>query len=456
MAKTQYLLEKIVVDTTVYAGLANVNLSHGVQSTIDAGGSELDPSLAAVTHVDPVVEFDTLDLATWLPALFSGHKIPHLPIGTSAQLYLQATAAGGTRGGAGTNIKMNVTKGVFVPTALFSRGGITGLRMRLYLDWDGTNNPVTFSVSQNLAAGSAGAPSLWAARAIKIASTTIARLGDITLDFGITVGRAAPANALYAMASTLTRQAPQMGWETHDIATALAASGASALASGSGGIQLYLGQYDDDAPGVLSSGAMAIVLRAGSVYWPSTLQIDPGATPLRIRYTAVGQGGDAFATDPPMTLSTGLALPSEAASAAHYRPGRIVLDGTAVEFVRAGVDFGVNVQTHGPAALPWPNYTTVVRREPTVTLQSADADFMAGTLGLAGVDIASSFLVYLRKQTDGGEAVADGSGVHVSLLAGNGRVEPSGLGGGHAEFQRGDVVVKVLGGLAIATTATSA
>lgn len=458
MATTQFLIEKLVVDSANYTGLGNLRLQNGVASTLNAGGSELDPSIIATTEVVPQFEFDTFDMATWLPALFTSNKIPRLAISSSAQVYLQATSAGGTRGGAGTNIKCNVTKGVFVPRALLFRNGVVGLRIGLFCDWDATNAPVTFSASQNLAAGAAGAPSLWTIRALKIGTTVINRINDLTLDFGIEVGRAAPRNTLYRMDTTLTRQVPRAAWGTHDIAVALAASGASVLASGTGGIQIFLGQYDDDTATVLTTTAMVLTLRAGSCYWPTTLEIDPAAVPLTIRYAAIGQGGDTFATDQPMTLATGQTLPSEGATAAEYRPGRIVLDGAALDYVRASFDFGISgdVEVHGPASLPWANFTTLKRREPTLALQLADAPTFVSTIGLAGVDIGTSMIVYLRKQTAQGEAVADGSGVHISLTASNGKVEPIGIGANHNELVRGDLVAKFLGGLTIATTSTSA
>jgi hypothetical protein len=438
---TTYLIDRVVVDVATAAfdctvkGATEFRVNEGIQSRLEGGAGVVDPTTRATLSVLPVATIRTTDVKTVLDAFFGdSNLVPHIPIvGGTVDLYLQATAAGGLRGGAGTNIKLTISAGIVVPTRLSNDPA--ELEFEIHGIWDGSNEPLQRSPSEDLPAGSAGATSLYRLCALKDNATVLYQLANTVLDFGIRVGAMQPTASLYGTTVAIDGCEPEMTWETADIATALALCGFSGAAAGAGGLILYLGKYDEDGSIVEAATALTLTMRGGSYWFPEQIRLQNGA--VMSSYRAVGLGGTL--SQPPLTYSgAGTTWPAASASKKEYMIGPIKKNTTEVPIVAGGTfDFGLDVRRDRDPSLLWPDRAFVMERRPTLRVQTLDGDFYE-TLDQGAED---SCIVYLRAMEVSGEQVADATAQHVKLTMSTAWWEPADIGAAHAQEVPGSLVV---------------
>lgn len=452
----QFMIERVVINGTTIKGWVRSQINPGITRTLNAGGSELDPSHVTTTDVSPMFTGATVDLAALITVAFTGKIIPHEPIVTAeneATIWLKHVAEaadGGGHGGAGENTKAVIEYGCLVVRSISNIEGLLVAEVEIYADYDGTNAPVTFTADENLPVGAAGSPNLWVLRAIKDGTTVLDQLNNVVIDLGVTVQRFRAANSLYGTQTVVTGFAPRVTWQTADLATALAASGMSGAVAAAGGLTVYAGQYATDGPGVNAAGAYGFVFRAGSPWFTPGIALG-GPAPAMLEYTCMGKWGDAInLSEPPLTVSSGLTLPAETFTA-QFGPGPIKDNTTQIAYSGGRMDFGMDWRMIGGRNIPGPTRALLRRREPSITLQAQDIDYVAG-LGIAGRNVNTSFTAYFRKFNAQGMGITTGS-VHVSVSCSAGRIEPANLGGDHATLLEPGVLITPTAGLSVSVAA---
>mgnify|MGYP001170010898 FL=1 len=444
-----HTLERITIGTTMIKGLTNVRYAPEYQAELRAGGSELDATLRAIHAGVPLITFDTLDVSATLQLLFNSggvaYMVPRLTVtGYPLILYLQSIDDGITRGGAGTNLGLKVTKGLLIPTRVSGDGALAVLSCALYVDYDGTNLPVQKLTAQTLPGGSgAGAATLSRLTSVLNGATAIGRVSDWTVDFGIQVVRP-PSRDIYPRDAHIVTYAPTATFRTADLSGALAVAGFATTAAASGGVKFILANYDADNLGIETTGAVGLVARVNSRIAPRLL--DFSGEVAQLDYLVVGRGNTAWndATDSPMTLATGLSVPAETASVQTYKAGP-AYDGATRRDVRSGrLEFGLSVQGLQPENQLWPTKVAVMTRTPELALTLDDDDAYAA-LG-EGFALSAGWAQYLRALTSDGLPAADITAVHIQILLSAGWVEPRGLDGRHGALSRGDIRVTTIKG----------
>lgn len=462
----QFMISNLVIDTTNVKGWTTHSIDPGVIRALNAGASELDPSTAQVTRVEPVFTGSTVDIKTILDLVFAPaagagtYMIPHVPItANQVDVHFTNVAAGGAHGGAGLNPRGRISKGIVVVTGLANNAdGILEAQVSVYADYDGTNSPIVFS-DENLPAF-VTAPTLYVLRAIKngSAGSVLHKLNNINIDFGINVTRQRPANSIYPTDSSVDGYRPTMTFSTDDLATALAASGLSGTTAPAGGLIVYLGKYDPTVPGVKATEALTLTFRGaadgtGSPWYTNGIPLG-GNAPIALNYMVQGIGGTTLvvASSPLQYGNAGVSLPSESTDAAIFGPGPIAEAGAEKEVIDGNVDFGMNWQTRGSSALPWPTVAFLTRRDPVFTINTSDMDYVLG-LGIEGREINTSFATYWRKYTQDGQPDAQAS-VHISLSCTGGLIVPTAIGGGHGQLLPSGFIVQPTGGLSLSVAAS--
>ena len=445
---SRYLLERMTftADGTL-GGLWNVNLDPNFEAFLDAGGGELDPTQRALLSSRPIIRGQTRDLGVLLAAAFdtggSGHSMPYITIdGTNeCTIYLQIVGPNATRGTASQNLSWYINKGVLVVTRVSGRPVLADFE--IYADFDGTNIPVVRNTAVSLPGnGSAQATALWKLAGITTGGTVLYRISDDwSLDFGININRA-PTQEAYSEDSALDYFAPSATFATGDCDVALTECGFAGAAVASGGMEFVFGQLDPTAVGLKSTGAVALVFRAGSQWKPNRLQLRGGESPgpALVEFEVRGVGADTITlADPPLTYDDDATMPATGA-AEQFVAGPIYVHTPVRDFEGAVLDFGINWDRPDHSAhIPWPTLQTIVQRTPSVRISTRDLNYY-NTLN-NGKAISTSVRMYLRAMNSDGFAYANSEAQHVKLSLLNGYIEPGTAGLNHPEKGQADVLV---------------
>ena len=454
---TQMTLTRIDLNGTAIRGLTTSEIDPGLERTLNAGGSVLDPALRATVGIKPLVRCSTRDIGTLLAQLFGGsRKIPHVPItaaGADLTLYWQSLAHGGARGAAGTNIKTTITKGLLVPTTLSNSGKEAELGFEIAADFDGTNLPILFATAQNLPGSfDLHSPALWRICQLRngSAGSVINQIGEASIDFNVEVDRSDVLSTLYSLGSRVTGCNPRLTFSTSDCAVALAASppqvGALAAA---GGLIVYIAQYVAANPFLQTTGAIALTFAANSVWYP--VGINLGKFPITIDYDVLAKGGDDVATAP-LTYASGATLPGTGFTPTLFMQGPAYDNTTPVDVAGGRFDFGMQWEQRRPSTLPWSNVAVLPKRERSLQIQTADPGYYATLAGTNGRAISTSFRIFLRKMVNQSEPYGDAATEHVKLLMSAGFIEPERMSAGHGERAEPTIVVTPLGDVLAVTT----
>lgn len=432
----KFFIERVVIGATTIGGVISQSIDPEIESVLDSGSSELDPSRHSIEQVFGLITFSTLDVGVCL-GLLSSTTIPHKRItaGTVATVYLQAASDGGTRGGAGTNISLEINAGTLIVTGIAGTGRRAVANVTIACSFDGANLPIVRTTSDDLPAGQPGAAKVWRAHGVKDDTTTLARITDWSVDFGIRFDRVALKALIYSPELELVTFAPRGTFATNDLASALALSGIQGAQCGAAGLKFFIAEYDDDGVGVLTTGAYALTFRAGSIYWPTGFTLAQGIT--SIAYNVLGIGGTN--AQPPLTIATGQTVPSETTSSGLFRAGPIKRDATEIEYASAAVDFGIDWVPIMPAALYWPNAADLIDRRLSVRVTTHDVESLL-SLG-NGTPIITGLHLYARRQTGDGDPVADGTASHVKLSLNAGMLVPGAVRGEHRGIVTGEFAV---------------
>ena len=446
----KYLVERIELGATTIGGIVSAGFSPGITRQLTSGSNLIDPTLHAISTVEPDITFTTLDIKTVLDAMTTT-TVPHLTIAGSPNdvvLYLQSSD-GATRGSnsSADNLTLTVVAGIVTPVRIVNQGGIAALECRVDIASGdvGATKPVTIAANSNLPGSSAAAASLWRFDAIQdvfggvvvpITNVTL----DISIDFGISVAKDNSSPSLYPDQIAIDGFAPTATFTTTAVGTELAATGMAGQVSTGSGIAIYLAAVAADGT-ISATGGLTFAFRENSPWHPDSVNLDGLAT---VSYTITGLGGSNVVTEPPLAYANGAAMPTVAAqrTAEAFKFGTAGDATTAAFEVTGGsVDFGINVDTHTPSTLIWPDTYSILERTPSFTLRTRKLPDVLLTAINEGRVIATDFQLFLRKITTNGEPLANATAEHVKLTIAAGVIEQDDLSGDHGSVAEGGVKV---------------
>lgn len=441
---SQYAIERIVMGSLSIGGIVDASIDPGIAYALQSGSSAIDPHHLAVTDVVPVLECTTMDIKTFMDAAVAvSTVIPHIPIaaGTPLYAYLAQRSDGGTYTGGSSNQRIKITKGIIYPRYIRSNGQIAVIGIAICIDGLSAANALQIETGQALPAGSGGPANQWRVAAIindADGSNTIRRVLGFDINFGISVGSVRTASRVDPSDCTVQGFAPTASFTTEAVKSVIDWTGATRAVATGDGFRLVLAKYTAGGIGIASSNGISFDFLAGSLIVPRTIGL--GAGPVAIACDVIGVGGGTYeAASTPLEYSTGVTPPidsTDAADAQRYMVGPLYENTTLLtEMVGGSFDFGVNVETVGPASLPWPTKAHVTRRTPMLRRNGVNGDYYQSLHSTLGRVTSGTTRQFLRKMTANGHGIADATTSHIKLqMAAAAYVQPgaaSGADGGH-------------------------
>lgn len=145
----------------------------------------------------------------------------------------------------------------------------------------------------------------------------------------------------------------------------------------------------------------------------------------------------------PIAITDSQALAGTPNSAEKFTLGPAKFNGTNCQPQSLEIDFGLNVETKSHSGFVFPVRAHVATTEPMVKATSLDMSLLA-TLGLSGAAQGSTDSVfYVRKLSEGGTRVADGTTQHVSITVDEGIINPMQAGAGEGQDASLDIELAV-------------
>lgn len=135
----------------------------------------------------------------------------------------------------------------------------------------------------------------------------------------------------------------------------------------------------------------------------------------------------------PIALQTGQTLSGNLAAGTYFGAGPVLINGTQIEagsIQQIDIASGINLLQIGGDTEEWDRFVGVERTAPTVNITTSEAAafFTYGLQGTA-LDGANGVVAYLRKYSNTGSRVANGTAEHVSFQGLNGVARPQESGG---------------------------
>lgn len=224
-ASKAHVLYAVYLDTVAHA--ASPVLLDQVESLDYAGNlqierlfsdGQVDSQWASVMGVDPMIPFVTTDIKTALDQAGIGGMAIDTDVDNDGVVFAyQKTAAGGTRAGASSHLELRMREGILIPRRLTaSQGGIARITYEAIAQYDGTNDPITFTGSSSLS-GTAATSVGWTVGKIVIGSTTIDSVISLDVDFGIRVSALKSDGEIYPTHVFIVDRTPIVTIQTHDV-----------------------------------------------------------------------------------------------------------------------------------------------------------------------------------------------------------------------------------------------
>lgn len=219
------------------------------------------------------------------------------------------------------------------------------------------------------------------------------------------------SGAIDPTAHYLASAEPRCRWASHDLATILGALSVTAgLYVGSGTITV---PWNRRSAGSTFLGATSHFRLNGTkgLIWPVSFEANQGDPTARGMLECVFLSSDGLTT--PVTSSTAQSLASQAFTS-EFRLGPVAISGSAVPgVVGVQVNTGINVELEYLNGGLFPTNAYITQRDPTIDVRFRDETALHSFGPL--IASASSMVAYLRKKTQGGSVVADGTSEHIAF-----------------------------------------
>ncbi len=231
------------------------------------------------------------------------------------------------------------------------------------------------------------------------------------------------SGSIHTALVNMIAQAPRAAVTSLNVAALLAVVGQFGYRATGAGIKLYAQKH---AAGGTRAGV------ASHKSW--TIAAQPTADGMVIpRRLSVQHGGDATldmeiiatcGTDDdtvhPVVIGEGVSLPT-VTDAERYALGPVTLGSVALDSITGfELDFGLSVEALGSDGKLYPKFISVVQARPTFTLRGLNPQWVkdSGAIPMLGKALEhADTKLYLRKRSDGGTFVADGTAQHIKITA---------------------------------------
>jgi hypothetical protein len=202
---------------TLIKGVQNLGLDPKLQQILSSGSGAVDSSFVSVGQIGPEITFDATAIKTALKNIggITGAAL------SSDTFYFQKMAAGSTRGGASTNIKVVAASGIIIPTQLRSpqgREATIGYRA-VPVSSNGTSSPIAMTTGQSLETGQDQVSEIYTLGPVTINGIALPGVEDITLDFGINLEIITADGGVYPIFAGIMSRVPFLTVRTLDVDT---------------------------------------------------------------------------------------------------------------------------------------------------------------------------------------------------------------------------------------------
>lgn len=252
---------------------------------------------------------------------------------------------------------------------------------------------------------------------VKIDSTVLGGITSASLRLGAEIIGERTGNNLHRQLASLQRAQPQGEFTTHKIAAALDEVGqlGVGIADLTSKFTMYWAAFDDGGTYQTGSNHRSDTINHGMIV-PARLTCDHQGN-AQIDYSVfIGYDGS---NDPVVTAGSA-SLPTADSDDERFTIGPLTIGGVTVDHMtRLEIDFGVQMLIQSADSDIYPTLIAVAGTQPIIRATVLDAAlFASGAIPLAGKAAThANTTCYLRKRSDGGTFVADGTAEHVSITA---------------------------------------
>ena len=305
-----YYLYAIQSGSNNIAGVQEFSLSPQAAKGIYGGDGMLDPTHAVGLPSDPVIEFSSPHLATLLSAI--GINGLAVTSGATVQTFWQTGVNAGGRATGSNHLKRVVTNGLIVPVRLSApASGAAMLSYRLYITWDGTNNPVLYSASQALV-GTPGVAECFTAGPVYLNGALICGEQGFELDFGIDVEVKKGGGEMWPSWASIRRRNPVLTLRTPhaSLEGVIGETGAVAISESGGASATVAFLRKKSVTGNVADATaehIALTFNAGIAVRSGSSAADPNSAEFGLELTPVADGTNAIVA---VSAAAAIAAPS--------------------------------------------------------------------------------------------------------------------------------------------------
>ena len=288
-------------------GIMNSIINPGVQSVIERGAGEFDPSYVATMSQAPTFSFDCSDIATVLAATgLVGMAIPTSTTYTTVDAFLTQMAERATRTAGSNHFRVRVNEGMLIPKSLsWSQGQAAKLSCEIHATYDGSNAPLVYSDSVALP-HTPTVDELFTGGKVTINGSVLYGVQSLTLDFGLSVIKESAGGDLWPTFVGIAERGPTITIQTKT-APSLTTYGLSGTAQGSSETSFYLTKVSKMGTRVAAGTAehikVSLSASLGQIIVDSAGGANNASADCTIRIVPIKSSGSAI-----LTLNTATAI----------------------------------------------------------------------------------------------------------------------------------------------------
>lgn len=251
----------------------------------------------------------------------------------------------------------------------------------------------------------------------------ISQVENVTINSGIQKMLANGAGEVLPSFTATEKQEPMISFKTEQLSTLLGAVGLYGLAIS--GTPVYLYFRLASATGnvaIATTSHLRIAVNFGHLFWSQITLPHAGRGSADCELHAGYDG-----TNLPIVYTGAVAVPSQPLASEVFGAGPVVINaGTAIGSVQSiTIKSGVSLEKLSGNSEIWPTWMGINAAPASIDVECLDRqNWDASGLGLGGVAISGSTIVYARKKSNKGANVADATAEHISFLMNAGRILP--------------------------------
>jgi hypothetical protein len=250
----------------------------------------------------------------------------------------------------------------------------------------------------------------------------ISQIQDWNFDAGIAELIEAGDGVVDPTFAAVGAQRPKIAFTSSKIASILATIGIGGIDIESdgddAGAEFWLQKIAEGGTRASGNNHMKLTMNKGMIFVRQISATNDRMATVSMEALATYDGSNA-----PFVVATSQALSGSVGSSEGYVCGPVVINGTTLEAVQEiTIDFGIQETFVSGDGEVYPTFAAIMSRRPIITVRTLDVESLS-TFGLSGVaQGATDSVVYLRKVSEGGTRVADGTGEHISFTVDEGRI----------------------------------